>query len=245
MSEEISQTEPKVAMVIMAHPDDAEFGCAGTIAAWARDGWEIHYVICSDGSGGGSDDAREVGLEARRKISDTRKQEQREAAQVLGARDVVFLDFPDGRLEPTLDLRREIVRVLRRYRPTRVICQSPERTWTPVMAIPRHHPDHLAAGQATLFAIYPASQNPWDFPELLEEGLEPHRVREVYISGAPFLNHVVDISDTIDLKIEALAQHASQHLDFAQTEERIRGWTAANGAKHGLAHAEEYHLTLN
>ncbi len=165
----------QVAVVVMAHPDDAEFGCAGTVAAWAREGWAVYYVVCTDASGGGSDDATDVTPTARALITTTRKAEQRAAGAILGLRDVIFLDYPDGRMEPTLDLRRDLVRVFRRLRPSRVICQSPERTWTPTYAIPRHHPDHLAVGAATLAALYPATQNPWDFPELLDEGLPPTR----------------------------------------------------------------------
>src|SRR5689334_5881744 len=121
------QEQPRIAMVIMAHPDDAEFGCAGTIAAWAREGWDAYYVVITDASGGGSDEATDVGPAARAAITATRKAEQRAAAEVLGLRDVIFLDKPDGMLEPTIELRRELVRLLRRYRPTRVVCQSPER----------------------------------------------------------------------------------------------------------------------
>src|SRR5579864_7064633 len=187
-------------MVIVAHPDDAEFGAAGTVATWVRDGWDAYYVICTDAAGGGPDEATEVGPAARQKMTETRKREQRAAGAVLGLKDVIFLDYPDGLLQPTLELRRDIVRVLRRYRPTRVICQSPDRIWTPVMFLGRYHPDHLASGQAVISALYPASQNPWDFPELLEEGLKPHKVSEVYIMGAPSINYFVDISDTIDVK---------------------------------------------
>ena len=129
MAEEMEQR--RVAMVVVAHPDDAEFGCAGTLAAWAREGWETYIVICTDASGGGPDDASDVGVEGRQKMTATRKAEQRAAAEILGVREVIFLDRPDGLLEPTLDLRREIVRQIRRYRPTRLLCQSPERTWRP------------------------------------------------------------------------------------------------------------------
>jgi LmbE family N-acetylglucosaminyl deacetylase len=235
----------KIAMVIVAHPDDAEFGCAGTIAAWIKDGWEVHYLICSDGSGGGSDDAREVGLEARQQITATRKLEQRAACDVLGVKELIFLDFPDGQLEPNISMRKELVRHLRRLRPTRVILQSPERAWQPIMPIPRYHPDHLAAGQAALAAIYPACQNPWDFPELLEAGLEPHRVREIYIMGAPHQNHAVDVSETIGIKFEALKAHTSQHVNFSETEKRVRSWLTAAGQAFGMEFAEVYHLTKN
>ncbi len=235
-----------VAMVIMAHPDDAEFGCAGTIAAWVREGWDAYYVICTDASGGGSDDALDVGTEARRMITETRKSEQRAAGEILGLKDIIFLDHPDGVLMPTIELRREIVRLLRHYRPTRLICQSPDRSWRPQYAIGRYHPDHLAAGQATLSAVYPASQNPWDFPELLAEGLMPHKVREVYVMSAPEVNHAVDITATIDVKLEALGAHTSQV--GARMEElvpRLRKFSEENGKLHGMAYAELFNRAEN
>ena len=240
------QEQQRVAIVIIAHPDDAEFGCAGTVASWTREGWDVYYVVCTDASGGGPDEATDVGPEARRRITETRKAEQRAAGKVLGLRDIIFLDKPDGLLQPTIELRRELVRLLRRYRPTRVVCQSPERLWRPVMALGRHHPDHLAAGVATLAAIYPACQNPWDFPELLDEGLRPHKVREVYIMGAPEMNHTVDISETFELKIAALAAHASQvGKRMLELEPRLRQWAAELGAQHGVQYAEIFHRTEN
>ncbi len=240
------QELPRVAMIVVAHPDDAEFGCAGSVAAWAREGWDVYCVICTDASGGGSDEAIDVGPEARRQITTTRKAEQREAARILGLRDVIFLDRPDGMLQPTLDLRRDLVRLMRRYRPTRVICQSPERTWKPVYSLGRHHPDHLAAGQATIAAIYPACQNPWDFPELLAEGLAPHKVRELYVMGAPEINQAVDISATIDLKLAALAAHVSQlGPRMAELEPRLREWAAEIGKQHNMQYAEVFHRAEN
>lgn len=236
--------EPGVALVVVAHPDDAEFGCAGAVAAWVREGWTAYFAISTDASGGGADDAADVGPAARRAISDRRKAEQRAAAAILGVRDVIFLDRPDGRLEPTLDFRRDIVRLIRHYRPTRLVCQSPERVWTPTYSIGRHHPDHLAAGAATIAACYPAAQNGWDFPELLAEGLLPHKVKELLVIGAPVLNYPVDISATIDLKVEALRAHESQlGAHFAELESRIREWTAQRGAEYGFAHAEAFHRT--
>ena len=132
------QEQQRVAMVIMAHPDDAEFGCAGTVAGWAREGWDVYYVVITDASAGGPDEATDVGPDARSAITAARKAEQRAAATVLGLRDVIFLDKPDGLLEPTIELRRDLVRLMRRYRPTRVVCQSPERSWRPTMAIGRY-----------------------------------------------------------------------------------------------------------
>lgn len=232
-------------MVVMAHPDDAEFGCAGAVAEWVREGWTVHYVICTDASGGGGDDATECNADARALITTTRKAEQRTAADILGVSEVVFLDQPDGTLQPTIELRKQIVRLLRRLRPTRVVCQSPERAWQPQMFIPRYHPDHLAAGTATLAAVYPASQNPWDFPDLLDEGLLPHRVREVLIMGAPFLNHAVEIGDTFALKIEALRAHASQVRVDAEFEARMRQMAVERGEPFGMALAETFHRAEN
>ncbi|HET7641052.1 MAG TPA: PIG-L deacetylase family protein [Ktedonobacteraceae bacterium] len=246
MSEK-EQEQNNVAMVIVAHPDDAEFGAAGTVATWVRDGWDVYYVICTDATGGGPDDATDVGPAAKRRISEIRKREQRAAGVVLGLKDVFFLDYPDGQLYPTIELRRDLVRLLRKYRPSRVVCQSPERTWTPTLTIGRYHSDHLAAGQATLAAIYPMSQNPWDFPELLEkEGLLPHKISEVYIMGAPNVNHFVDISDSMDIKIEALLCHASQFVGrMEEVKDRVRTRSADLGTTYGVAYAEEFHRTEN
>ncbi len=245
MSEQ-EQDKNKVAMVIVAHPDDAEFAVAGSVATWVRDGWDVYYVICTDATGGGPDDATDVSLAAKRKISETRKKEQRAAGVVLGLKDVFFLDYPDGQLQPSIELRRDLVRLLRTYRPSRVFCQSPERTWLPTLILGRYHSDHLAAGQATLAAIYPMSQNPWDFPELLEEGLLPHKITEIYIAGAPNINHYVDISDVMEKKIEALLCHASQFIGRTiDVEEMVRKRFADLGTKYGVAFAEEFHRTEN
>ena len=244
MSEQ--QEQAKVAMVIFAHPDDAEFGAAGTAAKWVSEGWTVYYVVLTDAVGGGPDDATDVGPEARRQVAETRKREQRAAAAVLGLKDVIFLDYPDGRLQPTIELRRDIVRLLRKYRPTRVICQSPERTWVPTMAIGRYHPDHLASGQAVVSALYPASQNPWDFPELMDEGLLPHKVKELYIMGAPHANYFVDVSDVMEQKMKALLCHESQFIGrIGDIEKIMRARSGDIGKKYWVAFAEEFHRTEN
>jgi LmbE family N-acetylglucosaminyl deacetylase len=237
---------PKTAMVIVAHPDDAEFGCGGTIAKWAREGWDIYLVICTDASGGGADDAQDVSPVARHAINITRKAEQLASAKILGLRDVIFLDQPDGLLTASIDLRRMLVRLMRRYKPTRLLCQSPDRTWKPIYAIGRHHPDHLAAGTATIAAMYPASQNGWDFPEMLQEGLRPHKIRELYVMGAPEMNHFEDITDTLDIKISALRAHASQlAANFEGVENRVREWATNNGKTYEVGAAELFHRTEN
>src|SRR5437660_5347385 len=145
-------------MVIVAHPDDAEFGAAGTIATWVKEGWEVYYVICTDASGGGPDDAMDVGHEARLVISNTRKSEQRAACALLGVKDVIFLDYQDGQLRPTLELRRDLVRVLRQYKAYCVLYHSPVRTCDPVYAIGTYAPVQLAAGPVAIVAIYTCPQ---------------------------------------------------------------------------------------
>jgi len=241
-----SEEQNKVAMVIMAHPDDAEFGSAGTSALWVKDGWDVYYVICTDASGGGDDLATTLSVGARRETTETRKGEQRAAGEIIGLKDIIFLDYPDGLLEPSLALRRDLVRVLRTYRPSRVICPSPDRVWEPAYYIGRHHPDHLACGQAVLAAVYPASQNAWDFPELLAEGLAPHKVSEVFVVGAPVNNYSVDISSTIDTKIAALRAHDSQvGSHFDEVEKWMREGAARAGEADNLPFAERFHRIEN
>jgi LmbE family N-acetylglucosaminyl deacetylase len=241
-----SQELNRVAMVIAAHADDAEFMAAGTVATWIKDEWEVYYIICTNGGGGGPDDAQDVSMEARQQIIDIRKREQEKAAAILGVKKVIFLGYPDSQLEPRV-LRRDLVREMRRYRPSRVICQSPERVWQPALALGAHHIDHRIVGEATLDAIYPACQNPWDFPELFtEEKLHPHKVSEIYIVGTPFANHVVDVSETIDAKIQALRSHESQLGDrIDRIGEYVKQRAERIGQRHQIQYAEEFHLTYN
>lgn len=243
MSEEI---ERKVGMAIMAHPDDYEFGAAGTIAKWIREGWTFSYVVCTDGGGGGSDEATDCSPGPRKELNKLRKREQRAAGAVLGLADIFFLDHIDGQLRNTIELRRELVRLIRRYRPTRVLCPSPDRVWAPSYHVKRHHPDHLACGEAALAALYPAAQNPWDFPELLGQGLAPHQVSEFYVTGAPVINHAEDISGTIDVKIAALAEHKSQVGErIDDIGEMLRNGAKDRGKEHGMKMAEVFHRIEN
>ena len=241
------QEQQKVAMVVMAHADDAEFGCAGTVARWVKEGWEVYYVLCTDNSSGGPDEATDVSEEARKHVVETRMQEQRNACAVLGVKDVFFLGHHDGELQPTIELRKELVRLYRTYKPTRIICQSPVRNWEPIMSMGASHPDHRAAGEAALSAAYPASQNPWDFPDLFaQEGLKPHTITEIFVMGSPANNYISDISSTIELKWDALRAHTSQlgeHFDEIRTW--IDSYHATMGKKIGSAYAEEFHRTEN
>ena len=201
----MEQTEQKIerAMVIFAHPDDAEFGSAGTVAKWASQGVEVTYVVGTDGSKG-SDDPDMTSDH----LSELRYAEQREAARILGVSHVEFLGFQDGVLEPSIELRRAITAAIRRYRPDVVILQNPIRSFD--LNAFAQHPDHLACAEAALAAIYPCARDRLTFPELIKEGLDPHAVREVLIVGTRDPDYWIDISPTIEKKVEALKAHISQ-----------------------------------
>jgi LmbE family N-acetylglucosaminyl deacetylase len=203
-------------LVVTAHPDDVDFGVAGSVATWTDAGIDVTYCIVTDGDAGGHDRAV-----SRREMADTRRVEQTAAAKYVGVTQLVFLAYPDGRLEPTLDLRRDISRVIREVRPQRVISPSPERNFQRIYA---SHPDHLATGEATLCAVYPDARNPFAHPELLDEGLEPWTVPEVWMAGTSSPDVFVDITDAIDRKLDALRSHVSQHPDPSFLDELIRGW---------------------
>ncbi len=213
-------------LIVTAHPDDVDFGNAGSVARWTDAGIEVSYCICTSGEAGGFD--RSV---PRTTMVEIRETEQRAAAKVVGVTDVTFLGYPDGRLESSFDLRRDISRVIRRVRPQRVVSQSPERNFQRVYA---SHPDHLAAGEATMAAVYPDARNPFAHPELLEEGLEPWAASEMYLATAGVSDVFVDITDTFERKMDALRCHVSQHPDPGGLDERIRAWNAANAALGGL-----------
>ena len=210
----LSDSEIARVLVITAHPDDVDFGAAGTIAQFTRAGIDVVYCICTDGQAGGFEDSV-----PRSEIGAIRRAEQRSAAARVGVHDVRFLGRVDGELEPDLSLVREITRVIREVRPDRLLTQSPERDWT---FLARSHPDHLAAGEAAVRAVYPAARNPYAFPELADAGLKPWTVREVWLSGHPTTNHVVDITETFEQKMDALYAHQSQHPAPGELEPRLR-----------------------
>jgi LmbE family N-acetylglucosaminyl deacetylase len=218
-------------LVVTAHPDDVDFGSAGTVAAFTDAGLEVTYCIVTNGEAGGSDRAM-----PRSEMALVRQDEQRSAAAVVGVSDVRFLGHPDGRVQATFDLRRDISRVIRQVRPQRVVTQSPERDLGFIYA---SHPDHLAAGEAALDAVYPDARNPFAHPELLEsEGLEPWTVNELWIMGPgrPDADAVaVDTTDTVERKVSALMCHKSQMPDPVDAiGERIRTWALAAGEAAGL-----------
>ena len=222
-------------MVVVAHADDAEFGCSGTVAKLCSEGWEIVYVMCTDGSKGSSD--REV---SQKELSRMRRQEQIEAGKVLGLKDVVFLDYEDSMLQPTLELRRDIAREIRRYQPDVVICQYPMRNLDGGWGV--GHPDHMAAGEAALAAVFPTARDHMTFPELLEAGFEPHKVAEVWITGHPEPDLWIDVTKHIDTSIKAIMSHESQvgERDENVMRERMRGWRRRSAVGKGMQHAEAY-----
>lgn len=220
------EVAPERVLVVVAHPDDADFGAAGTVAGWTSLGCAVTYCIVTDGAAGAVDGATDSAS-----LSATRQREQREAAGMVGVEEVVFLGYPDGGLEPTREVRRDVSRVIRQVRPDRVITQSPERDYDRIRA---SHPDHLAAGEATLRAVYPDARNPYAHPELLEAGFEPFEVPEVWLMAAPTPDRVVDITDHFEKKLAALRSHRSQIADPRAIETFIRDWTASTAQRFGL-----------
>ncbi|MDZ7674001.1 MAG: PIG-L deacetylase family protein [Acidimicrobiales bacterium] len=214
-------------LVVVAHPDDVDFGAAGSVARWTEAGASVSYCIVTDGDAGGFDP--EV---PRADIPGIRRQEQTAAAQAVGVDDLHFLGYPDGRLEVTLDVRRDISRIIRQTRPRRVVTQSPLRT---LDSMYRNHPDHLAAGEATCCAVYPDARNPFTFPELVADGHEAWSADELWImAGGGDADVHVDITATFGHKMKALRSHVSQHTGGPETEERLRGWNGHNAEVAGL-----------
>jgi LmbE family N-acetylglucosaminyl deacetylase len=225
---------PERAMVIMAHPDDPEFSCAGTVARWAQAGAKICYVLCTSGDVG----IAEPGM-TKEKAATIREAEEQEAARILGVQEVIFLGEPDGMLQPTLELRKKLVREIRRFRPEVVITGDPTVVWASDRYI--NHPDHRAAATAALDAIFPAAGQPNLFEELADEGLSAHKPRKVYVTTWGDVDIYVNISKTIDLKVEALRAHKSQMKDN-DPEERIKEWAAERGKGKEMGFAEAFRV---
>jgi LmbE family N-acetylglucosaminyl deacetylase len=224
-------------LCVLAHPDDVDFGGAGTIAGWTAAGTEVTYCIVTDGDAGGFDDT------PRDRMGPLRQAEQRAAAAEVGVSDVRFLGYPDGRLELTLDLRRDISRVIRQVRPQRLLTSSPERFWDRIGA---SHPDHMTVGESTLRAVYPDARNPFAFPELLEdEGLAPWTVSEAWLFASPRADHAVDVTETAGQKFAALKRHVSQVSHNPDLEGFVTGWMRVTAGRFGLPDghlAEAFHV---
>jgi LmbE family N-acetylglucosaminyl deacetylase len=234
VSEEEKQREVRCAMVIMAHPDDAEFSCAGTVAKWVREGKEVVYVLCTSGDKGTSDVSQSPA-----ELAEVRRAEQQAAGRVLGVKEIVFLGYEDGLLMSTVHLRRDLVRQIRRFKPDVVICPDPTSRWYGQQYL--NHPDHRAAGDSALDAVYPSARDPHVFTELLAEGLEPHKVREIYIVSRENADTWVDISETIDQKIAALKEHASQIGDRqSEVEKWVREGAQRMAETQDMQYAEGF-----
>jgi len=219
------------AMVVTAHPDDSEFGAGGTVAKLVREGKEVVYCILTNGNKGSGD--RRMTPERLVKI---REEEQRNAARVLGVEGVDFLGFPDCELEDTRESRRAVTAAIRRHRPDLVIIQNPHRSKN----LGASHRDHRIAAGIALDCVYPLARDHMSFPELIEQGLEPHKVKEVYMMWWEDPALVVDISETMDVKLKALACHVSQIKDMAAVEKRVRERGAQLGQPKGYAYAETF-----
>ncbi|MGH2660927.1 MAG: PIG-L deacetylase family protein [Actinomycetota bacterium] len=218
------------ALVLFAHPDDAEYMCGGTVAEWTREGTEVHLVIVTDGSAG----SNEPGA-VRAEISKVRKREQKAAAKVLGVKTVTFLDFPDGMLEVNLETRKAVTREVRRLRPEVVVAPDPSRLWYGRQYI--NHADHRAAGELALCAVMPDAPSRPQFPELLDEGLEPYEIPHLWLATEE-PDTYLDITKTMDVKLEALTKHRSQNLE--DSLEWVRDRARELGEKGGVEYAEGF-----
>jgi len=215
------------ALVVTAHPDDVDFGAGGTVMALVKAGVTVTFCICTDGDAGGFDDSTD-----RSQIPAIRRAEQVAAAAVYGVTDVRFLGYQDGYLEPSHDLQRDIVRVMRQVQPQLVITQSPDRNWE---RLPSSHPDHMAAGEATARALYPAVRNPYAYPELRnEEGLEAWTVSWLWMQGHVEPNHWIDTTEFFSRKVTALEAHASQTSHMEELEGMLRSWGEMQAQAAGL-----------
>jgi LmbE family N-acetylglucosaminyl deacetylase len=218
----------KRALVVVAHPDDVDFAAAGTIATLTKHGVNVAYCLVTSGDAGG-----DASTHTREERAAIREAEQIAAAKELGVDNVAFLRWPDGQVEPSLLLRREITRNIRTQKPDLIITQSPDRNWERIFA---SHPDHMAVGEATLRAVYPDARNPHAFPELLREGFEPHTVPQVWISSS-VPNMVVDISKVFERKVAALTKHESQVSHRDDLEKMLRKWSRMTAKNAGLGKA--------
>jgi LmbE family N-acetylglucosaminyl deacetylase len=223
--------KPVQVMVVTPHPDDAEFGVAGSVARWVSEGREVVYIVCTNGDRGTSD--RRIKPEELARI---REQEQRDAASILGVREVIFLGYGDQCLEDTPEFRKELVRLIRMYQPETVVTVDPYRRYF------WWHRDHRVCGQVVMDAVFPYSRDHLAYPGFLEQGLEPHKVKELLLFNAEEPNYRIDITDTFNLKLAALLCHKSQVADFtSEIKDRLRKWARDTAREEEYELAEEFH----
>lgn len=230
---------PKRAMSIHAHPDDQEFGIGGTLAKWAQAGCEVISVVITSGDSGSNDVSRDGSY--KKELADLREQEQMAANAVLGIKETIFLRHPDGELQPTLALRKDLTRIIRQYKPDTVSTGNPEAWFYGDEYV--NHPDHRAAAQAACEAVFPSAGTRLIFPDLLAAGYEPHDVRRLYIHGHEKPNTWVDITDTLELKIKALQQHVSQ-IDPNEVGKWMSEWAEEEAKDKEMKYAESYKVMI-
>lgn len=231
---EYPELKPNVVLGVAAHPDDLDFGAGGTMARFAQQGADVHYLILTDGSAGSSD--RNISPVELVKM---REAEQRDAVKAVGGKGVEFLGYPDGRLEVTMDVKRDIVKGIRRVKPDVLVIFDPSMIYSAQRGF-INHPDHRAASQAAMDAVFPLSRDHLSFPELMAEGLEPHITPTILLVNFNEHNFFVDITGTFDKKLAALAAHASQIPDMPAVAERMRQLARADGAEAGMELAEAF-----
>jgi LmbE family N-acetylglucosaminyl deacetylase len=230
---------PGRAMSIYAHPDDQEFSVGGTLARWARAGSEIISVIITSGDSGSNDPARDGSH--KKELAALREKEQLAANAVLGVKQTVFLRYPDGELEHTVPLRKELTRLIGQHKPDAVLTGNPEAWFYGDDYV--NHPDHRAAAQAACAAVFPSAGTRLIFADLLADGYEPHEVKRLYIHGTEKVNTWVDITDTLEIKIKALQQHASQ-VNADEVEKWMREWAEEEAREQEMKYAEAYRVML-
>ena len=230
---------PACVLSIHAHPDDQEFTVGGTLAGWARAGSRI-VTVCITSGGAGSNHATPSDM-TRARLAALREDEQRRACQVLGVAETIFLRYEDGMLEPTMALRRELTRLVRRHRPDAAVCGDPTVRFYGKSYL--NHPDHRAAADAALDAVFPSAETRLIFPELLDEGLEPHHVSRIFVHGAERPDTFVDISATLPVKLAALREHKSQMGDWDPAG-MLAAWAREQGKPRGLDAAEAYRVMV-
>lgn len=235
-SEEWPEEQRRV-LLVAAHPDDPEFSSAGTVARWVRAGIEVVFVVATSGDKGTPDRSM-----TNERLSNLREDEQRAAAARLGVTTVEFLRFGDGELVPSLELRGAVTYMIRKYRPYAVMTHDPITLFYNNEFV--NHPDHRAIGQATVDAIYPTARDPLQFPDHIREGLEPHKVKEIYLWGSEHPNVLIDITETIEDKIEALKLHVTQVGEATELGNRIKMRAAQIGEPYGVAYAEAYRRVI-
>jgi len=227
--------QPKVVLGVAAHPDDLDFGASGTMAKFVRSGADVYYLILTDG-GSGTEDRKITPAQ----LTKIRHEEQRNAGKVLGLKDVYFCDYHDGALQNTLEVKREVVKIIRQVKPDVVVTMDPSVLYSADLGF-INHPDHRAAGQAALDAVFPLARDHLAFPELLDEGYEPHKTQTVLLMNMERNNFAVDITDVLDTKFNALAKHASQvPTDLAGIKERFTERAAQAGKVYGYKYAETF-----